>query len=283
MTRRRSGEATPTLAHDRNHEPTDWVSQLMLGVAHHAWCADTDAQVVLNDTIARRRQDTPNKQAKPRRPDVLAVLGALILRADSTTRTADLTYKQLEVVTGLSRHRVSTALSIALQAGLIVNVTKARAPIEGRAGRAPQRRLDYLDLHIERAVPAYRHESHEESCREPSGIVPTFHDGLSNSLTNRAADEADNAGHTWVSNLTHNVICHLAGKQRSKPAQVRSQYGPRVRIAVGQLEDELSTLATNDYDLIAYVADTVVDGRGNPATRSRLGERACRERYGSVP
>ena len=283
MTRRRSGEATPTLALDRNLDSTEWVSQLMLGVAHHAWCADTDAQVVLNDTIARRRQDTPNKQAKPRRTDILAVLGALVLRADGTTRTADLTYKQLEAATGLSRHRVSTAVSIALEAGLIVSVTKARAPIEGRAGRAPQRRLDYLGRYIERVVPAYRHESCEESCREPNVIVPASRNGLSNPLTNNAADEANNAGHTWVSDLTHNVIGHIAGKQRSKPAQVRSQYGPRISIAVGQLEDELSTLATNDYDLIAYVADTVVDGKGNPATRRRLGERAACERYGLVP
>ena len=283
MTRRRSGETAPTLAQSRNLNCTAWVSRPMLGVAHHAWCADADAQAALENAVARRRQDTPNKQAKPRRPDVLAVLGALILRADSNTRTADLTYKQLEVVTGLSRHRVSTALSIALQAGLIVNVTKARAPIEGRAGRAPQRRLDYLDLHIERAVQAYRHESHEESCREQSGIVPTFRDGLSNSLTNNAADGADIAGRTWVSDLTHNVIGHIAGKRRSKPAQVRSQYGSRIRIAVGQLEDNLSVLAPNDHDLIAYVADTAVDGKGNPATRRRLGERASCERYGSVP
>ena len=274
MTGRRPGDSAPALAHYRNYDSTSWVSLSMLGVAHHAWCADVAAQAVLEDTIAQRRQDTPSKQAKARRPDVLAVLGALVLRADCATRTADLTYRQLEVATGLSRHRVSTAVSVALSAGLIVSVTKALAPIEGRAGRAPQRRLDYLDPYVRQVVPAYRHDLREESCREPAGIVPVSRNGLIDPLTNNAADEANKDGRTWANRLSINVTGHLAGKQRSKPAQVRTQYGSRIRLAIDRLEDDLSPLASDDHDLVAYVADTVVDGRGNPASRRRLAERA---------
>jgi hypothetical protein len=274
MTRRRSGEATPTLAHERNADSTSWVSPMSVAVAHHAWCADVDAQLALDDVIARRRATTPEKTAKPRKSDVHAVLVNLVLRADPQTRIADLTYQQLMIATGLSRARVATAISIAVEAGLIVNVTKAKAPTADRKGRAPQRRLDYLDQYLAASVPAYRDDKTNEPCRHGAESVPASRSGLITSLSNNAPDEADNAGCTWANRLSINVTGHLAGKQRSKPAQVRTQYGSRIRLAIGRLEDDLSPLASDDRDLVAYVADTVVDGRGNPATRRRLGERA---------
>ena len=275
MTRRRSGDATPTLAHDRNLDSTRWVNPLWLAVAHDAWCADADAQAALEEAVQRRvPAHRERNQRIPTRADALAVLGRLSARANPQTRIADLTYKQLEVVTAVPvRVGIPTVFSIALELGLVVNVGKAGKPItQGGAGRAPKRRLDYLVTYLERIMSDSREESLDESCREPTGIVSASRPPLSDPLTKNAADEADNAGRTWASDVTHKVIGHLAGKQRSKPAQVRSQYGPRISIAVGQLEDDLSPLASDDRDLVAYVADTVVVGSGNPATRRRLGE-----------
>jgi len=277
VTRRRSGEATPTLAHDRNLDSTRWVNPLWLAVAHDAWCADTDAQAVLEEAVQRRvPAHRERNQRIPTRADALAVLGRLSARANPQTIVADLTYKQLEVVTAVpARVGIPTVFSIALELGLIVNVGKAGKPItQGGAGRAPKRRLDYLVPYLERIMSDSREESTDESCREPTGIASASRPPLSNPLTNNAADEANNAGRTWASDVTHNVIGHIAGKQRSKPAQVRSQYGPRISIAVGQLEDDLSVLPPDDHDLVAYIADTIIDGKSNPATRRRLGERA---------
>ena len=274
MTRRRSGEATPTLAHDRYLDSTSWVSPMSVAVAHHAWCADTDAQLALDDVIARRRATTPEKTAKPRKSDVHAVLVNLVLRADPQTLIADLTYQQLMIATGLSRARVSTAISIALEAGLIVNVTKAKAPTAERQGRAPQRRLDYLDQYLTAPVPAYRDDTTSEPCRHGAESVPACRSGLITSLTNNAADEADNAGRTWASDLTRNVIGHIKVKHKTSPKQVRDQYGRTIAIEVGRIEDDLNVLPSNDPEVVAYVADVVVERQANPATRRALHDRA---------
>lgn len=277
MTRRRSGEATPTLAHDRNLDSTRWVNPLWLAVAHDAWCADTDAQAALEEAVQRRvPAHRERNQRIPTRADALAVLGRLQARANPQTMVADLTYKQLEVVTAVpARVGIPTVFSIALELGLVVNVGKAGKPItQGGAGRAPKRRLDYLVPYLERIMSDSREESTDESCREPTGIVSASRPPLSNPLTNNAADEADNAGHAWVSDVTHNVIVLIAGKRHSKPAQVRSQDGPRIRIAVGQLEHRLNVLASDDHDVVAYFADYVVEGRANVGARDRLLERA---------
>ena len=274
MTRRRSGEATPTLAHERNADSTSWVSPMSVAVAHHAWCADVDAQLALDDVIARRRATTPEKTAKPRKSDVRAVLVNLVLRADPQTRIADLTYQQLMIATGLSRARVATAISIAVEAGLIVNVTKAKAPTADRKGRAPQRRLDYLDQYLTAPVPAYRNDTTNEPCRHGAESVPASRSGLITSLSNNAADEADNAGRTWSSELTQNVIWHLKVRLKTSPKQVRDQYGTRIALAAGRLSDDFDVIPPTDPLLIAYLADLVVENTANKATRDRLVERA---------
>ena len=273
MTRRRSGEATPTLAHERNADSTSWVSPMSVAVAHHAWCADVDAQLALDDVIARRRATTPEKTAKPRKSDVRAVLVNLVLRADPQTRIADLTYQQLMIATGLSRARVATAISIALEAGLIVNVTKAKAPTADRKGRAPQRRLDYLDQYLTASVPAYRDDTTNEPCRHGVESVPASRSGLITSLSNNAADEADNAGRTWPSLLTDNVIGHLAAKRGTTTHQVRRQDGGRIRGTVARMSADLDALPVDDPDLIRYAADAA-NGNGNPNTRLTLQQRA---------
>ena len=274
MTRRRSGEATPTLAHERNADSTSWVSPMSVAVAHHAWCADVDAQLALDDVIARRRATTPEKTAKPRKSDVRAVLVNLVLRADPQTRIADLTYQQLMIATGLSRARVWTAISIAVEAGLIVNVTKAKAPTADRKGRAPQRRLDYLDQYLAASVPAYRNDTTNEPCRHGAASVPASRSGLITSLSNNAADEADNAGRTWSSELTQNVIWHLKVRLKTSPKQVRDQYGTRIALAAGRLSDDFDVIPPTDPLLIAYLADLIVENQSNKATRDRLVEHA---------
>jgi len=277
MTRRRSGEATPTLAHERTPNSTRWVNPQDLAVAHDAWCADAEAQAVLEDAVKRREPAARERHQRiTTRADVLAVLGRLTARANPQTRIADLTYSQLEVVTAIPRDvGIPTVFSIAMELGLVVNVTKAGKPItQGGAGRAPKRRLAYLDPYLERIASDVRHESELESCRDSSGIVSACRPPLSSPLTNNAADEADNAGRTWSSDLTRNVIGHLKRKQHSSPKQVREQYGATLAITIGRIEDDLNVLGSDDDELIAYVADTVAERTSNPATRRRLSDRA---------
>ena len=277
MNERRSGEATPTLAHERTPNSTRWVNPQDLAVAHDAWCADAEAQAVLEDAVKRREPAARARHQRiTTRADVLAVLGRLTARANPQTRIADLTYSQLEVVTAIPRDvGIPTVFSIAMELGLVVNVTKAGRPItQGGAGRAPKRRLAYLDPYLERIASDVRHDSELESCREPSGIVSACRPPLSNPLTNNAADEADNAGRTWSSELTQKVIGHLKRKQHSSPKQVREQYGATLAITIGRIEDDLNVLGSDDDELIAYVADTVAERTSNPATRRRLSDRA---------
>ena len=276
MKRRRSGDATPTLAHDRIPNSTRWVNPLWLAVAHDAWCADNDAQAALEEAVQRRvPAHRERNQRIPTRADALAVLGRLSARANPQTRIADLTYKQLEVVTAVPvRVGIPTVFSIAMELGLVVNVTKAGKPItQGGAGRAPKRRLAYLDPYLERIASDVRHDSELESCRDSSGIVSGCRPPLSNPLTNNAADEADNAGRTWSSELTQNVIWHLKVRLKTSPKQVRDQYGTRIALAAGRLSDDFDVIPSNDPVLVAYLADLVVD-KGNQGTRDRLVEHA---------
>jgi len=156
-----------------------------------------------------------------------------------------------------------------------VNVTKAGKPItQGGAGRAPKRRLAYLDPYLERIASDVRHDSELDSCRDSSGIVSACRPPLSNPLTNNAADEADNAGHTWSSNYRTNVIGHLKVKLRTSPRQVREQYGTRIALEAGRLANEFDVIPPNDPLLIAYLADLVVENKANKATRDRLVEHA---------
>lgn len=277
MNERRSGEATPTLAHERTPNSTRWVNPQDLAVAHDAWCADAEAQAVLEDAVKRRERAARERHQRiTTRADVLAVLGRLTARANPQTRIADLTYSQLEVVTAIPKDvGIPTVFSIAMELGLVVNVTKAGKPItQGGAGRAPKRRLAYLDPYLERIASDVRHDSELESCRASTRIVSAYRTPLSNPLTNNAADEANNASRNWASQLTGTVVGHLAGKHRSKPAQVRNQYGSRIALCVGRVADAFDVLPPNDPVLIAYLADLVVENRGNPATRDRLIERA---------
>ena len=277
MNERRSGEATPTLAHERTPNSTRWVNPQDLAVAHDAWCADAEAQAALEDAVKRREPAARARHQRiTTRADVLAVLGRLTARANPQTRIADLTYSQLEVVTAIPKDvGIPTVFSIAMELGLVVNVTKAGKPItQGGAGRAPKRRLAYLDPYLERIASDVRHDSELDSCRDSSGIVSACRPPLSNPLTNNAADEADNAGHTWSSNYRTNVIGHLKVKLRTSPRQVREQYGTRIALEAGRLANEFDVIPPNDPVLIAYLADLVVENKANKATRDRLVEHA---------
>jgi len=285
MKEQRRGEPSRAFAELVDSDRSDWVNPLWVGQAFDEWCADLDAQAAIDQACRQRAAEIDAKGGKEKkvdRSDVLPVLAALARRAKPWTLTADLTVGQISTVTAQSTKSVEACLSIARQLDHIVNVTKERKPAAGRAGRAPKRRLLFLVDRVERIASASRRDSPDELGRELSRNGSVCRPSLNSSLTNTAADRADEVGRTRRQQLLDNVIGEIASKKGVTPHVIRVR-DPRLsraaRERVDQLDDAIvQHIAPDDDALVAYLADASTGIGGSITTWQQIEERAAAHR-----
>jgi len=283
MKEQRRGEPSRAFAELVDSDRSDWVNPLWVGQAFDEWCADLDAQAGIDQACRQRAAEIDAKGGKEKkvdRSDVLPVLAALVRRAKPWTLTSDLTVGQISTVTAQSTKSVEACLSIARQLDHIVNVDNAKQPIAGRAGSAPKRRLLFLVDRVERIASASRRDSPDELGREPSRNGSACRPPLITSLTNTAADKADEVGRTRRQQLSDNVIGEIASKKGVTAHAIRGQrLGQEARKRIAQLDDAIvDGIPPDDDVLVAYLADAIAGKGGSITTWKGLEERAAAHR-----
>jgi phage baseplate assembly protein W len=270
---------------DDNSEGTRRLSVFRLIQAHERYWADDAHVAALRQSCADDHQAVGEHGRKIRPDQVVHVLRVMATTASFVGLVANLTVSQLASKTLLPTEKVKDALRVAIASRLITNVNEALKPIGNRPGRAPRRRLDYLEQAIhaaERIAPAGGTSPRTNSSAEDSNSAAR-RPGLSTTALHKTREPAtfdDPAAastlpNDWERTFRRSLEQQICTTTHQRPNAVNQQYGSRIRTIVKTAHERYAShdAAAVDTALIRYYADVVVRNAGNPNTANMLDER----------
>lgn len=278
MTPRQGPEINSPGLDDDNSEGTRRLTPFRLIQAHDRYWSDAGHVEALRAACRDDHEAVGEKASKVRADVIVHVLRVMAGYASFGDLTSNLTRQQLTERTLLTDRNVRDAFRVAINAGLITNVDKARKPIGNRPGRAPRRRLDYLEealRDLDEKEPLNRAAATSSRTAMRPGLSTTVLHTTSES-TREASRSASPIPNPWKKQFRLNLENEVKQQVRRLSLHaVRKQFNTKIHKAVDEAHAHFAEAGAlpDDKDLVRYYADRAAKDQGNPNTWHMLKER----------